>query len=146
MYGDGTVEARRRFADLRHVLLEQEGGIAKVIRALDHLRKKNPTIKRVAQALAYMRKNRSKMQYATWRDQGLPIGSGVVEAACKTLVTQRMKNSGMRWGHEGGQAILTVRGWTQSDRFDEAWALLAAEYEVEVTLLNNVVPFKPRAA
>lgn len=146
VYGDGSVEARRRFADLRHVLLEDQAGVGKVIRALDYLRKKNPSIKKVAQVLAYVRKNRSKMQYATWRDQGLPIGSGVVEAACKTLVTQRMKNSGMRWGKEGGQAVLTVRGWTQSDRFDEAWALLAAEYQAEVTLLNNVVPFRPRAA
>ena len=55
------------------------------------------------------------------------IGSGVVEAACKTLVTQRMKQSGMRWEEAGGQAILTARGRMQSgDRFDRAWALLAA--------------------
>jgi hypothetical protein len=64
-----------------------------------------------------------------------------VEAACKTLATQRMKLSGMTWGETGGQAILTIRGWTQSgDRFDRAWALLAATYRVEVTTLHNVVP------
>jgi hypothetical protein len=64
---------------------------------------------------------------------GIPIGSGVVEAACKTLVAQRMKCSGMRWGENGGQAILTVRGWSQSERFDHAWALLAATYRMQVT-------------
>jgi hypothetical protein len=48
----------------------------------------------------------------------------------------------MRWRHDGGQAILTVRGWTQSgDRFDRAWALLAATYQAEVLVLHNVVPF-----
>jgi hypothetical protein len=59
-------------------------------------------------------------------------------------VTQRLKQSGMRWEEKGGQAILTVRGWTQSgDRFDRAWALLAATYQAEVMTLHNVVPFPP---
>ena len=63
-----------------------------------------------------------------------------MEAACKTLAAQRMKLSGMRWGHDGGQAILTLRGWSQSaDRFDRAWALLAATYRAEVITLHNVV-------
>ncbi len=53
-----------------------------------------------------------------------------------------MKQSGMRWEEKGGQAILTLRGWTQSgDRFDRAWALLAATYQAKVTTLHNVVPF-----
>lgn len=146
VYGDGTVEARRRFADLRHVLLEHEGGVETVIRALDYLKRSHPKSNKVRQVLAYFRKNRRKMQYAALRARGLPIGSGVVEAACKTLVAQRMKNSGMRWGQLGGQAILNPRGWVQSDRFDEAWALIAATYRTEVTLLNNVVPLRPRAA
>lgn len=146
VYGDGTVEARRRFADLRHVLLEEVGGVEKVIRAVAYLKRTHPAEKKVAQVLAYLRKNREKMRYAEWKADGHPIGSGVVEAACKTLVTQRMKNSGMRWGHEGGQAILNVRGWTQSERFDQAWALLAATYRVDVMLVNNVVPIRRRAA
>jgi hypothetical protein len=146
VYGDGTVEARRRFADLRHVLLEVDDGVESVIRALDYLKRKHPKSVRTRQVLAYFRKHRSKMQYASLRARGLPIGSGVVEAACKTLVAQRMKNSGMRWSHLGGQAILNPRGWVQSGRFDEAWALVAATYRLEVTLLNNVVPIRPRAA
>jgi hypothetical protein len=48
----------------------------------------------------------------------------------------------MRWGHDGGQAILTVPGWTQSDRFDEAWTLLAATYQMRVTTLDNVVDIR----
>ena len=142
LHGDGTVETRRRFADLRFVLREDPDGVEKVIRALDYLRKKHPKSKRVATELAYFRKHRHRMRYQQFASEGLPIGSGVVEAACKTLVSQRMKLSGMRWGQEGGQAILTVRGWTQSgDRFDRAWAMLAATYQAEVITLHNVVPF-----
>jgi hypothetical protein len=144
VYGDGTVEARKRFAALRFVLREESDGAEKVIRSLDYLRKKHPGKERVAKELAYFRNNRHRMRYQQFAAEGLPIGSGVVEAACKTLVTQRMKQSGMRWEEQGGQAILTVRGWTQSgDRFDRAWALLAATYQAEVVTLHNVVPFPP---
>jgi hypothetical protein len=82
------------------------------------------------------------MDYAGLLQRGLPIGSGIVEAACKTLVAQRLKLSGMRWGR-GAQAILTARGWDQSERFDEAWTLLAAHYQVEVHVLANVTPVRP---
>lgn len=70
------------------------------------------------------------------------VGSGVVEAACKMLVSQRLELSGMRWGR-GAQAILTTRGWDQSDRFDDAWALLAAHFQVDVHVLAKVIPHRP---
>ena len=51
----------------------------------------------------------------------------------------------MRWSADGAQAILTPRGWDQSERFDEARALLVARFHLEVTVLNNVIPLKPQA-
>jgi hypothetical protein len=60
------------------------------------------------------------MQYHAYKEEGLPIGSGVVEAACKTLVGERLKQSGMRWTNRGGQAILTLRGLLQSNRWEKA--------------------------
>jgi hypothetical protein len=133
-----------RFEDLRFALKEEPEGVEQMIRALVYLRNKHPRKERVAKELAYVRKQRHRMRYHQFVVQGFPIGSGVVEAACKTLVTQRMKQSGMRWREDGGQAILTVRGWAQSgDRFDRAWALLAATYQAEVVVLHNVVPFPP---
>ena len=72
--------------------------------------------------------------------QNLPIGSGVVEAACKTLVTQRMKRSGQRWSGDGGQAILSFRALAQSERFDGAWKMVSAEYRREISFPENVVP------
>ncbi|MCP4448455.1 MAG: hypothetical protein GY811_24395 [Myxococcales bacterium] len=103
------------------------------------MKKKFPKVEKVTKVLTYLRKHRHRMRYSAYRDEALPIGSGVIEAACKTLVTQRMKNSGMRWGQEGGQAVLTLRSWAQSERFDRAWALIAAEYRLEVTTLANVL-------
>jgi hypothetical protein len=138
VYGDGTKETRRRFEDLRHVLRHQEDGVETVIRALAYLAKKHTGNKRVAQGLRYFRSNRRRMAYATFADDGLPIGSGVVEAACKTLVAQRLKRSGMSWSQDGAQAILTPRAWTQSGRFDHAWALLAAAYKADITIINEV--------
>ena len=64
--------------------------------------------------------------------------------APKTLVAQRLKLSGMRWSPHGAQSILTMRGWDQSERFDEAWALLAATYQCEIHVLANVVDITPK--
>lgn len=82
------------------------------------------------------------MRYARWTAQNLPIGSGVVEAACKTLVVERMKRAGQRWRADGGQAILTFRGLAQSGRFDRGFDALAARSRVTVGLPNNVLPFR----
>ena len=79
------------------------------MRALVYLRSKHPDTDRIAQGLGYFRGNRHRMRYADAKAQGLPIGSGVVEAACKTQVTERLKRSGMRRGVRGGQAILRYR-------------------------------------
>jgi hypothetical protein len=60
-------------------------------------------------AYNYLNTHRQWMDYREYRRQGLPIGSGVTEAACKTVFTQRFKESGMSWKIDGGQAILVLR-------------------------------------
>jgi hypothetical protein len=145
-YGDGTMKARHRFEALREVLRDEEDGVTSVIRALEYLKRTNPGDVTIKRALGYFRKHRERMQYRTFAKAGLPIGSGVIEAACKTLVGQRLKLSGMRWSAPGAQAILTTRGWDQSDRFDAAWALLAATYQTQITVLSNVIPLRPKGA
>jgi hypothetical protein len=145
VYGDGTHETRYRHDTLRETLRDEEGGVDKVIRALKHLAAKHPRKEIVRRELAYFRKHKKRMQYAELKAKGFMIGSGVVEAACKTLVTQRLKQSGMRWSVRGAQAILTPRGWDQSERFDKAWALVAATFHAEVTVLANVIALKPQS-
>jgi len=139
-YGDGSVQARAMFDKHRRILLDDPRGAQKVTRSVLHLRDAHPRSKVIEQTLQYFRANQHRMRYADHRERGLPIGSGVVESACKTLVTQRMKNSGMRWGPDGGQAILNLRGWCQSDRFDRAWALLAATYKMQIDVIAEVIP------
>ena len=78
----------------------------------------------IERELAFFRKHRKRMRYRDLSEQGFAIGSGVVEAACKTLVTQRLKRSGMRWCIHGGQAVLTVRALIKSQRFARAWDAL----------------------
>ena len=141
-YGDTHPKRRAQFEKQRHVLLEDYKGVEKVIRSLVHLRDTYPRRKKIARELKYFRRNRHRMRYAALKEQGLPIGSGVTEAACKTLATQRMKRSGMRWGEQGGQAILSFRALVQSNRFERAWTLLAHTYKAEVTTLDNVVPIR----
>ena len=143
-YGEGSPKARSQFEKLRHILRHEEAGVEKVIRALLHLRKEHPRSKVLKTELNYFRKGRHKMQYASVAASQLPIGTGVTEAACKTLATQRLKCSGMAWRNEGGQAILSLRSFIQSNRFDAAWELLLKGYKKMVTLPDNVIPLQPR--
>ena len=67
---------------------------------------------------AYLERNLKRMQYDQYRQQGLFIGSGVVEAGCKTVVGQRAKQSGMFWGVTGVQDVLQLRCLLLSRRMD----------------------------
>ena len=60
-------------------------------------------------ALAYFENNAPRMRYKWFRSRGLFVGSGVVEAGCKTIVGQRLKLSGMRWTVAGADAIIALR-------------------------------------
>ena len=140
-YGENDAKGRAQFHKLRHILLDDCDGVEKVIRALAYQRKQFPRRKRIGEVLRYFRRNRHRMRYADTQARNLPVGSGVVEAACKTLVTQRLKRSGMRWRHAGGQAILTLRALLQSSRLEQAWALLSKTYRQDVIVPDNVVAF-----
>src|SRR6266446_5023527 len=75
----------------------------------------------VEQALHYFVCNVSRMQYGTFRQAGYFIGSGVVEAGCKTVIGGRCKQSGMFWSEPGAENILAFRCIHSSRRLDEFW-------------------------
>jgi len=139
-HGQGSAKAGSEFERLRHILRHEEFGVTRVIGALAYQARQHPRRKKLQGELKYFRRHSKKMNYAHLEAWGLPLGSGVVEAANKTLVTVRMKRSGARWTVEGGQAILTFRALCKGQRFDRAWALLAQTYEQHVELPDNVIP------
>jgi hypothetical protein len=75
----------------------------------------------VEKALGYFVHNVERMQYGTFRRAGYFIGSGVVEAGCKTLIGGRCKQSGMFWSQSGAENILALRCIHTSRRLDEFW-------------------------
>src|SRR5713101_42212 len=84
-------------------------------------------------AYKYLQTRRKHLRYADYRRQGLPIGSGVTEAACKTVYTQRLKLSGMRWKKAGAQTILTLRVILLSSVWDRVYErTLEAPREIQV--------------
>lgn len=76
----------------------------------------------LAAASGYFEHNVQRMNYAVFRAMGFPIGSGVTEAACKTLVKQRLGGSGMKWTRSGAQTVLTLRSLLLStSRWTSLW-------------------------
>lgn len=71
--------------------------------------------------IAYFEHHQHRMCYKTYRQAGLFCGSGVVEAGCRAVIGQRLKNSGMFWTEIGGKSVLDLRCALQSNRWDECW-------------------------
>jgi hypothetical protein len=76
----------------------------------------------VKKELGYFKNNLTRMRYNEFRGQGLFVGSGVIEAGCKTIVAQRMKHSGMEWSVRGANSIISLRCIHHSNRVEDFWA------------------------
>ncbi|MCB0078547.1 MAG: hypothetical protein KDD73_14125, partial [Anaerolineales bacterium] len=79
----------------------------------------------VSTSLTYFLNNQSRMHYDRYRAQGLQIGSGSIESACKSVVAQRLKLAGMRWNHASARAVVTLRARLKSDRWHQTSRLLS---------------------
>jgi hypothetical protein len=99
-----------------------EGKIETIVRQAGQRLPDDPDRRtRVKTEIGYLEKNKPRMRYADFRRQGLFVGSGVVEAGCKTIIGQRLKQSGMEWSLSGANAIITLRCTAQSGRFEDYW-------------------------
>jgi hypothetical protein len=123
LFGAGTQQAKSWSAKMRRWLRDKQHGIFRVLHSAAAHRSGWELTKAEEEAYDaaynYLRKRMPLMDYVGYRRHGLAIGSGVTEAACKTLFTQRFKQSGMKWSWEGGQVIVELRAiwlsgiWTE---------------------------------
>ena len=126
LFGKSTVAAQEWYSRYRQRLLEDADAANSILRSIDYYRRTLRLGKTRKEELEKQRtfflRNKIYMQYALFRERGWPIGSGVVEAACKTIVKARLCRSGMRWSCTGGEAVLQLRTYVKSNRWDAFWA------------------------
>ena len=118
--GLGSAETQQ-WVRLHQELLDR-GDIEALLDAMRQLPAGDKTARKARRtSIEYFRKNAERMRYACFRSQGLFVGSGVVEAGCKTIIGQRLKQSGRRWTVRGANAIIALRCCQLSNRWEEFW-------------------------
>jgi hypothetical protein len=113
----GDEAGRTAWVEARGHQLRHDGGqfVLSTLEQLDLSRASAAARQSYAEHLGYFRNHVHKMDYPRYRAHGWQIGSGPVEAACKTVVGRRLKQSGMRWGVEGADAVCHLRALHQSE-------------------------------
>ena len=125
LFGKNSMDGKGWYSKYRTKLLELDAGAESVLRSIgyysrtQHLSKSRQ--KDLSREWTFFRRNQHRMRYACFRHRGLPIGSGPVEAACKSIVKTRLCRSGMRWSRKGGQRILNLRCYVKSGLWNEFW-------------------------
>jgi len=118
------------------VLREKTRGAALVLKSLEYQRSvaNAATAKELTKSINYLARHKSerRLGYAAAKRLNLPIGTGVTEAAAKTLVSVRMKRSGARYSDHGGHTILTLRAAILSGRFDTLSAEIESTYALPI--------------
>jgi hypothetical protein len=99
-----------------------EGKVEKIVQQANQKLPLNPEARKKAEAeIAFLDKHKNFMRYADFRKRGLFVGSGVIEAGCKTVIGLRMKQSGMEWSLRGANAIISLRCMVKSGRLEDYW-------------------------
>lgn len=109
-------------AKLRTLLEGRVGSVIRGLRVMTTKRGlKGKARKTVQQVAGYLERNRERMKYDEYLAAGYPIGSGVVEGACRHLVKDRLERAGMRWRRQGAQAMLDLRATYLNGEWDAFW-------------------------
>ncbi|MFH1134710.1 MAG: ISKra4 family transposase [Pseudomonadota bacterium] len=105
----------------------EAGLIEKIIKEAQKKRpRQGETRKKVNCEIHYLDENKERMRYAEFRKKGWFVGSGVIEAGCKSIIGPRLKQSGMEWSLRGANAIISLRCTMLSERFEDFWEERAA--------------------
>jgi hypothetical protein len=104
-----------------------KGKIEKLVSAIRSIATVNPeVIEKIRIEADYFERNAARMRYPKFRQQHLFVGSGVIEAGCKTVIGSRLKQSGMFWTVRGANAIIALRCCHLNGRFEDYWAATRA--------------------
>jgi hypothetical protein len=99
-----------------------QGKVEAVIEAIQCLSPRRKEQKEICEKeIGYFEKNKDRMRYDEFRKKGLFIGSGVVEAGCRTVIGRRLKQSGMFWTVKGANSIIALRCCLLSNRWEDFW-------------------------
>jgi hypothetical protein len=99
------------------------GGIEKLVRSRRGLETADPQLAdKLRVEAGYFQRTAARMRYPEFRAQKLFVGSGVIEAGCKTVIGSRLRQSGMFWTVRGATAILALRCNRLSGKFEDYWA------------------------
>ena len=110
-----------------HKLKHKHGAAARLLKEMQTLptdgqRRSEAARDNLDAAITYFTNHKHQTHYAKHQGKNLPIGSGVTEAACKTLVKQRLCSSGMRWVERGAKIVLSLRAlMLTKDRWEQFW-------------------------
>jgi hypothetical protein len=119
-------ENLHQWAESRRLELD-DGKVEDVIHAIRQLSVLPTYNKEICdREIGYFEKNKERMRYAEFRSRGLFVGSGVLEAGCRTVIAQRLKQSGMHWSVEGANSIIALRCSLMSNRWEDFWEHRAA--------------------
>lgn len=114
-YGEDSDKARNWLEARKLDLLSD--GVDTVIRSIRSWKPTDGNAKQIRRVeMGYFKKNKNRMLYATLKENDYHIGSGLVESACKSIVTQRLKQSGMRWSESGAETMVHLRSFLLSNR------------------------------
>ena len=120
LYPNQAVEQKRWTIIHQHML--DQGKIENLVAALHSITSSSPELaEKIRIEADYFEKNTQRMRYPEFRAQHLFIGSGVIEAGCKTVIGSRCKQSGMFWTVRGANAILALRCCHLNRRFEDYW-------------------------
>ena len=154
-YPGDESERARWIRERCHALKHRQGAASRILKQMRAIDTRGLSAERrdkLDAAITYFANHKHQMHYSRYRKQSLPIGSGVTEAACKTLIKQRLCQSGMRWKDKGAGIVLSLRSLmltrSVATILGEARSLRDAstpltEHQIEITPCHSVAAQRP---
>ena len=120
LFPNDSVRQKRCMLSSQHLL--DNGHIERLVKRIRKMPSENAEVaQKLSLEAEYFERNAHRMRYPAFRELDLFVGSGVIEAGCKTVIASRMKCSGMFWTVAGANAIIALRCCLLNNRFEDYW-------------------------